>query len=100
LQHIAIQKETFAGLIRELKRIAISKYLILLLGIFNSEALIYFINPYFLGLFRDFEVSAQQKDFRGLRPRGFGLSGGNCFKDLFKGFNDLAVTTAVKALNQ
>jgi hypothetical protein len=36
LQHIAIQKETFAGLIRELKRIAIPKYLILLLGFFKG----------------------------------------------------------------
>jgi hypothetical protein len=50
LQHIAIQKETFAGLIRELKRIAIPKYLILLLGFFNSEELIYFINPFFWGV--------------------------------------------------
>jgi hypothetical protein len=45
LQHIVIQKKTFAGLIRELKRIAIPKYLILLLGFFNSEEPIYFINP-------------------------------------------------------
>jgi len=85
LQHIAIQKDTFAGLIRELKRIAIPTYLILLLGFFNSEELIYFYKPLLLGGYLDaFRSRPSKKISEDLALEAFGFLEATVLKTFLK----------------